>query len=247
MGILDQRLGIQSYSFREFKDNQRVTELMGKCGLSRIELCGVHVDFSDEKTFDQVINLYHSRHISIDSVGVQKMENNEAKEIKVFEFAKRAGAKTISVDFKPESAPQSFRTAEKLADQYDVRLAIHNHGGRHWLGSAQMLTNVFSNTNERIGLCLDTAWALDSGEDPLGMIEQFGKRLYGLHIKDFVFDRAGKPKDKIVGEGNLDLKKMGLALKKINFDGYTVLEYEGQPHNPLPAIKRGVKAIRSSI
>jgi len=39
-------------------------------------------------------------------------------------------------------------------------LVIHNHGGRHWLGSAQMLAAVFAQTGPAIGLTLDTAWAL---------------------------------------------------------------------------------------
>ena len=38
-------------------------------------------------------------------------------------------------------------------------------------------------------------------------MEKFGKRMYGVHVKDFVFDRAGKWEDVVVGTGNLKLKE----------------------------------------
>lgn len=238
-------LGVQSYCFRGFKNNQEVASLTKKCGLSKIELCGVHADFTDEKTFDGIISLYSKGGVDIVSIGVQAFKNDEAAEILFFEFAKKAGATVITADFAVDSVPGSFRTAEKLADRYDIRIAIHNHGGTHWLGSSTMLRNVFSNTSERIGLCLDTAWALDSGENPIAMAEAFSKRLYGVHIKDFVFDRAGKPEDIVVGRGNLELKKFMATLREADFDGVCVLEYEGDVDNPAPALTQCVAAVRA--
>jgi len=236
-------LGVQSYCFRAFKTNEEVVDLVKQCGLSKIELCGVHTDFTNEKTFDAVINLYRKGGVDIVAIGVQSFQDDEATEVKIFEFAK-AAAQVITADFTVDRVPESFRTAERLGDKYDIRLAIHNHGGRHWLGSATMLRNVFSNTSERIGLCLDTAWALDCGEDPIAMAEMFRDRLYGLHIKDFVFDRAGRPEDVVVGQGNLALETLLVTLRQGNFDGPAVLEYEGDVDNPLPALKQCVAAVR---
>ncbi len=240
-------LGVQSYCFRGFKENAKLAELVKQCGLSKIELCGVHVDFSDEKKFDEVIALFKKAGIDIVSIGVQGFRNNEAAETLFFEFAKRAGARVISADFAVDTVPDAYRTAEKLADKYDINLAIHNHGGRHWLGSVAMLDNVFRNTSERIGLCLDTAWALDSAENPIAMAEAFGKRLYGVHIKDFVFDKARKPEDVVVGTGNLDLRKFLSTLNDVGFNGMCVLEYEGDVNNPVPAVSKCVEAVRAAI
>jgi sugar phosphate isomerase/epimerase len=110
-----------------------------------------------------------------------------------------------------------------------------------------MLAQVFKNTSDRIGLCLDTAWAMHAHEDPIAMAEQFGDRLYGLHIKDFVFDRAGQHKDVVVGTGNLDLGKLNATLKAVDFDGVAVLEYEGDVSNPVPALSECVAAIRQHM
>lgn len=241
---IGEELAVQSYCFRHFKDNTEVAGKVKDCGLSRIEVCAVHADFADESCFDGVIEAYRSQDVQIIGIGVQGFNNDADKERKFFEFAKRAGIKTISANFNPGTTPDSFKTAEKLADEFDINLAIHNHGGRHWLGSTQMLKEVFSKTGPRIGLMLDTAWALDSHEDPVKMAQTFGDRLYGVHIKDFVFDRAGKPEDVVVGTGNLDLPGLFKVMKEANFSGSPILEYEGDVENPVPALRECVEAVR---
>ncbi|MFI5356910.1 MAG: sugar phosphate isomerase/epimerase family protein, partial [Opitutales bacterium] len=123
---------------------------------------------------------------------------------------------------------------------------IHNHGGRHWLGNAQMLESVFARTSPRIGLCLDTAWALDAHEDPVALAEKFADRLYGVHLKDFVFDRAGKPADTILGQGNLDLPKFLKLLGGNERTQSVIIEYEGDIENPVPALSECVRQIQAA-
>lgn len=244
---LSNELGAQSYCFRHFKDNAQVIDLLKQCNLSATELCGVHVNFAVQDRFDEIIALYKRQGIGIVSIGVLRFAGDEKVETKYFEFAKRAGARTVSADFALGSTPRSFKSAEKLADKYDVNIAIHNHGGRHWLGSVDALRHVFATTGPRIGLCLDTAWALDSGEDPISMAEQFAGRLYGIHIKDFVFDRARKPEDVVVGTGNLDLKRLLHLLEEVDFRGFAVLEYDGSPEDPVPAVKSCADAVKRLV
>ncbi|MBA2480630.1 MAG: sugar phosphate isomerase/epimerase [Planctomycetes bacterium] len=239
-------IGVQSWCFREFKERKQLIAQVTGCGLSRVELCGVHADFANEATFDATIAELRAGGISIDSIGVQHFSGDEAKERKYFEFAKRAGAKTISADFKPDFALAGFRSAEKFAKEYGIRVAIHNHGGRHWLGNAQMLDAVFANTSDSIGLCLDTAWAMDAGEDPVALVTRYAKRLYGLHIKDFAFDRARRPDDVVAGTGNLDCAKLVAALRAADFSGYSVIEYEADVKDPGPAIAKCVAAVKAA-
>ena len=246
MGTISEKLGVQSYCFRGFKENAKVAELVKQCGINKLELCGVHADFLDESSFAGVIDTYVSAGIEIVAIGVQGFSNNEASERKYCEFAKQAGVKYMSISVPIETAEASFKAAEKLAEEYDLYLAIHNHGGWDWLGNSITLRNVFKNTGPRIGLCLDTAWCLDSGEDPLKWVNEFGSRLYGLHIKDFVFDRARKPEDVVVGTGNLNLPLLISTLEAANYSGYTVLEYEGDVDNPVPALTECVQAVQAA-
>lgn len=238
------KLAVQSYCFRGFKDNRVVAGMVKECGLSRIELCGAHCDFTDTSKFRDVIAAYNDAGVEICSIGVQGLNNDAEKERKYFEFLKMAGIGMMGVDFYPATVPAAYRTAERLADEYDVKLAIHNHGSRHWLGTEQILDCVFKSTSPRIGLCLDTAWALDSRHDPLEMAEKFRDRLYAVHLKDFVFDKAAKPQDVILGEGNLDLKGLVGLLKKNGFSGEEIIEYEEDVNNPVPALQKCVEAVR---
>ena len=240
---LKKELAVQSFCFRNFEAHGKLIELVKECGLANIELCQKHVDFSRPDTFDDVIAQYRDAGVGIVSIGVQQFRNDEAGERNFFEFAKKAGCRFISANFAVNAVPEAYRTAEKLADEYGIRLGIHNHGGHHWLGSAQMLGNVFANTGKPIGLCLDTAWALDAGEDPVKMADRFSNRLYGIHFKDFVFDRARGHEDVVIGTGNLDLDELISVLQKNDFDGYAVLEYEGDADNPVPALKQCVDRI----
>ena len=237
-------LAVQSYCFRNFKDNVKVAALVRELGLDAIELCAVHCDFANPAVFDAALGAYRKAGVKIVSIGVQSFRNEPAKEANFFKFAKLAGADTISANFRPAEWPESVRAAEKMAGENGVNLAIHNHGGGHWLGSIQMLEAVFAKTGPRIGLMLDTAWALDAGEDPVAMAEKFAARLYGVHLKDFTFDRARKPQDVVVGSGNLDLAGLFKVLNKGGFQGKLILEYEGDVANPVPALKECVGAMR---
>ncbi len=235
-------MAVQSYCFRGFEDNREVACLVRECGLSRIELCAKHVDFNDPSTWEDVLAIYAGAGVEIVSIGVQGFRADEAAARNSFAFCKKAGIRVISANFSPESVPEAYRIVESLATEYDVRLGIHNHGGRHWLGNAEMLASVFADTSPRIGLMLDTAWALDAGENPVAMVTRFADRLVGLHIKDFTFDSARKPEDVVIGSGNLSLPDLKAALLGIGFMGIPILEYEGDVENPVPALKQCVEA-----
>ncbi len=244
MNDLVRNIGIQSYCFRHFKTHAELIDLLGQCGASAIELSAVHVDVSDTGSADRIIPQYREAGIRIVSLGVQSLNGNEAHDRLSFEFARKADCKCISVHFEPETSPESWEIAERLTEEYGIPVAIHNHGGRHWLGSAQMLRHVFSRTSDRIGLCLDTAWALDSGEDPLKMADEFSERLYHLHIKDFIFNRNRKPEDVVIGTGNLDLPGLLAMLEQNDRVRTAVVEYEGDVEAPVPALKECMLQIR---
>ncbi|MEX0744644.1 MAG: sugar phosphate isomerase/epimerase family protein [Phycisphaeraceae bacterium] len=240
-------LGVQSYCFRHFKDNSRVAELVREIDLEAIELCGVHADFDNPETFDDTIKIYRDAGVQILAIGVQTFTGDTGRERPWFEFARKAGAKYISAHFNPDTWEHAVKKVSKLCDEYDVKIALHNHGGYQWMGSSDMLGHIFKSTNDNIGLCLDTAWCLDAGEDPIKWVEMFGDRLYGLHIKDFIFHRNREPEDVVVGTGNLDLPRLLEKCQAADFAGYAVLEYEGDVENPVPALSKCVDQVRAAV
>lgn len=236
-------LGLQSYCLRGIKDNAAVAEAVLKCGLRRIEVCAAHTSFDDPSAFGALAAQYRDAGVPIVSIGVNRIGTDRNVATRLFECAKAAGLERMSVDFPLEGVEEALALADELSEQYGVLLGIHNHGGRHWLGSVTALRWVFGKTSDRVGLSLDTAWALDSRENPVEMVREFGPRLHLVHIKDFVFKTDRTPEDVVVGTGNLDLGALDAAMAEAGFTGEAILEYEGDVDNPIPALNDCVKTV----
>lgn len=242
------QLGVQSWCFREFKPLPDLIAQIKGIGLARTELCGVHADFNNEAGFDAVADTFKKAGVQVTSIGVQYFNNNPTAEENWFKLAKKLGCSMISTSFCSTHGIDQIPGIIKLADKYDLKLGIHNHGGYDWLGSNQILDYVFNKFPSRLGLCLDTAWCLQAGEDPIKTAEKFAGRLYGVHIKDFTFLPTGKGEDVIVGTGNLKLAEL-MKIVQANADHCkcVTLEYERDVQNPGPKLKECVEAVRNAV
>ena len=241
--------GIQSYCFREWKNNADVAKKIAGLGLNSVELCSVHADFRDVARFKDVVDVYKTHGISIASLGVETLIG-DAKERDIFACAALAGARHLSVHFKVDSFHPAIEQTKKLADEFGLRVGIHCHGGYVFGGQPEVLDYLIKLGSPQIGLCLDTAWCLQIGPrfgKPLEWIKRYAGHIYGVHFKDFVFARNGAWQDTIVGEGNLDLPAFVAALEASGFDGMGVIEYESEQYDPVPALKNCVAALRSAI
>jgi len=238
-----QRLAIQSWCFRKYKDAPGVINALKTCKVNNIELCGFHVHPGRHDDWKARMDEYTQAGIVVTCFGVNEFTTDEAAGRKVFELAKYLGLSAISTGFENDAA---IGVVEKLCEEYGIKAALHNHGrlNRRRLGTSEALEDLFASTSDNIGLCLDTAWAMDVWDDPIEVAKKFRDRLYGLHIKDFVFDRAGKPEDVVIGTGNLDLDALVKFLAQTDYDGYVTLEFEGDENNPEPATAECVNVFR---
>ena len=241
--MIHQTFGVHSYCFRNFT-NQEFAAAALEMGVDNVSVSNVHGKFAEPQGFDEILAIYREANLQISNIGVVQLTGDPNLDRHPFEFARRAGTKILAVNFKPDTFEKANKLAQELAEEYDVWCGIHNHGGYHWLGNSEILAHIFRNSGPRLGLFLDTAWALDAGQNPVEMVKKFGERLYGIHLKDFVFDSKGKPQDVIVGEGGLDLPAFVRAVEEAGFWGSCTLEYEAEPENPLPALQKCAAAIR---
>lgn len=237
-------LGIQSFCLRGIDENGAVAQAVKDCGLRRIEVCAKHTGFENPAEVGKVGEVYESNGVSMVSIGVNKLTADRNQATTLFECAKQAGLSQMSVDFPlDEQIDDALALADELAEQYGIVVGIHNHGGRHWLGSRTALRWVFGKTSKRVGLSLDTAWGIDAREDPIEMVREFGDRLHIVHIKDFTYKPDRTPEDVVVGTGILDLSKLDSTLSEVGFSGEAILEYEGDVSNPIPALRKCVSAV----
>ncbi|HEY0257919.1 MAG TPA: sugar phosphate isomerase/epimerase [Candidatus Methylacidiphilales bacterium] len=240
--------GVQSYCFRETKNNADLAKMVREIGLDKIEICGVHADFNNVPAFKEVVQTYREAGVSIVSFGVETFVGAE-KERNVFECAALAGAKHISAHFKVDSFPEAIKKVQKLSDEFGIRVGIHCHGGYSFGGQPDVLDYLIKLGSPQIGVCIDTAWCIQIGPylgKPVEWVKRYAGHIYGIHYKDFTFEPNGQWVDTVVGEGNLDLPAFVQALDSHGFDGMAVIEYEGDVKNPVPALKNCVKAMRSA-
>ena len=238
--------GVQSFCFRNFKDNADVAQKVLNIGVNSIEVCAVHADFNKPEDWKETVKIYQDTGVKIVSIGVQTFTGIESDR-DFFECAAIAGAKHISCHFQLESYASAITQVRSWSREFGIQVGIHSHGGYHFGGQPSVLKHLVGLGGPEIGLCIDTAWAMQIGPqqgNPVKWVNDFSGQIYGVHYKDFVFDRAGMWEDVVVGEGNLDLKSFVSALEKDNFDGMAVIEYEADVENPVPALTRCVERMR---
>jgi len=237
--------GVQSWCFRDFKDNATLAKMVKQIGVDKLEISGAHADFNKPEAFGEIVKIHQDAGVKIVSMGVQTFTGNTDVERKWFECAKIAGAKYISAHFRVDSFTTAIPAVNKLCDEFGIKIAIHCHGGYMFGGSADELEYMLKLGGPNFGLNIDTAWCIQSGNNPVEWAKKFAGRIYGVHYKDFVFDKKGKWEDVIVGTGTLDLPAFVKELENGGFNGFAVIEYERDAHDPVPKLTECVKAMRA--
>ena len=240
---MNQPIAIQSWCFREFKPLPEFARQLKAAGVTATEVCNVHIDFTAPATWPGALDALREAGVTVVAIGVETLTGDADKDRPRFEFCKQAGVKNMSITFGPEALDDNaaaLKRIDQMAGAYDLQLGIHNHGGYDWLGNDRILKHVFSKVSPRIGLHMDTAWAIDAKQNPVNWAQQFADRLCGIHVKDFIYDRERNPKDVIIGDGILDLAALMKVLREGHFTGPMVIEYEGDASDPVPVLKKCV-------
>lgn len=135
--------------------------------------------------------------------------------------------------------PESSTVAdlEALADEFGVRLAIHNNATGTFTSIDEVLSAV-DGRGPNVGACLDVGHAIRRSEDPVDAVRRLGSRLIGIHVKD-VSSRDPDSDVIVLGKGFLDVPAFFSALREVGFpgDGVLSLEYLENPESPMPGIR----------
>lgn len=238
-------VGVQSYSLRNFNTDEVVRHLQGM-GVHYAEFYSKHLDTgaSDAK-IAEVLALLEKADIKLAGHGVHGFGKDHVANKKLFEFAKKAGVKVITAN--PEAS--SFDSLDELVKEYDIRIAIHNHGPGALFDKLESVTKAIAGRDKRIGACVDCGHYLRSGEDPVKCVLELGDRVYGVHIKDEKETGTPKSANVVIGRGHLDVVGLFKALKTVKFpaDGSLALEYEANPDNPIEEMKACLAVAKEAI
>jgi sugar phosphate isomerase/epimerase len=238
------KLGLQLYSLRNFPIDQALQHAKD-LGFQQVEFySGMLPIQSTAQELDRVKSKVAGLGMSISAHGVNRFSKDEAANRKLFEFAKALGIPTITAD--PD--PDSFSNLDALVKEFDIRVAIHNHGPTHRYNKVVDVLRAIESHDVRIGACADLGHFIRSSEKPEDVIRALKGRLYGVHLKDFA-EMTNKTKGVILGKGHLDCLKVFTALTETQFpeNGALSLEYEENEKDPIADIRECVRVAREGL
>jgi sugar phosphate isomerase/epimerase len=237
------KIGIASYSLRKFPLD-RVIQACQDMGIRYLNLKDFHLARTDPPETTRALRR------KIEAAGITIMgggtltwkENNEAEIRKDFEYAKNGGFPLMVCS----PAPETLDTLEKLVKEYDIRIAIHNHGPEDkWYPAPKDALAKLERRDPRMGICMDIGHATRANADIVQSIALAGPRLLDLHVKDLA-DPTNRDSQVEVGRGVLDVPGVFKALVAAKFAGHVGLEYEIKADDPFAGMAESLAYMRGA-
>jgi sugar phosphate isomerase/epimerase len=236
-------IGIAGYTFLAYNNNiEKIIEVMTAIDVKNISLKNFQLPYdSNQQQIDDVIGKFKAAGIAVYGLGVIYLKT-ETEVDNTFNYAKMAGVKIIIVS--PTYEVLSY--LEKKAKEYQIKVAIHNHGPEDKLfPDIDKIYEKIKTMDPVIGICLDIGHSFRCGHDPAAMLLKYKDRIYDMHVKD-VDAAIEKGQTVVNGHGQMDFIKLANALNKSGYAGMCSLEYE-QKGDPGLGISESVGYLRGVV
>ncbi len=237
------KLGLTTYTLRKFSLDQALA-MTREAELRYISLKDMHLSLkSTAAERKDAARKVKAAGLILMGGGVISMKNDEGQIRDAFQYAKDAGMPTIICS--PE--PAALDIVERLAKEFKIRIAIHNHGpGDKLFPSPRDAYHATRKRHPLMGICMDVGHTVRNGEDPVAAIQECAQRLYDFHMKDVTTSAPnGEPVE--VGKGAIDIPAVLKALIRIKYSFHVALEYEAHADNPMPGVKGSIAYIRHAL
>lgn len=170
---------------------------------------------ANEKAFDEMLQMIEHAH----DIGAKVMRVVGSS--LMFRFA----------DHGPqlEKLADMFKQAVKVAERYDIKLAVENHIDYNSDEFLKLLEDVDS---PYLGLNFDSGNFLRVQDDPIDGIKKLAKYTYATHIKDLLPVRGANVKDWFffsctpIGQGLVDNKALAKVLLDSGYEGFFAVEMD---------------------
>ena len=238
------KLGIASYTFREFKEPQQLVDFMKQLNLKYINLKDFHLPMKPEDTVAERANFYRKAGLTITGGGTIYFPKDDDADIKAkFDYAKAAGFPMII----GSPAHEAIERVESFVKKYDIKLAIHNHGpeDKEW-PSAHDILKVIGKMDPRVGCCVDVGHSMRAGDDVPATLREVGPRLFDMHMKDLA-EKDKKESQVAVGEGIMPVKAIFQTIIDMKYKGCVDLEYEIMGKDPMPGVTKSIASMRKTL
>jgi sugar phosphate isomerase/epimerase len=240
----DLKLGVASYSFREFQRQLAIEDTL-KLRVHYINIKEFHLPIgSTPGEIAQARKEFDKAGLTILGGGNISFQSTDENDIRhKFEYAKLAGMPLIVCAPTHDTLP----LMEKYVKEYDIKIAIHNHGpeDKHFPTPRSALDAV-KDMDPRCGLCIDIGHTARTGVDVVESVRLAGPRLLDMHAKDLT-DFTSKESQVPVGDGKMPIVGIFKELKRMNYQGGVMLEYEIEGDNPMPGMQKSFSYMRGVL
>jgi inosose dehydratase len=236
------KLAVAGYTFAKFDLDQSLV-MMKRVGAGLLGVKDFHLPLtSTQEVIDRTLAKMKSFGVQPYGVGPIYMKT-EASVDQAFAYTKKAGINLLVG--VPDS--QLLPYVEKKVKEYNIRVAIHNHGpDLPVYPSAEDIWKDIKNLDSRIGFCLDIAHTARLGLDPIGTYIKYKARIYDLHVWDVDKpEKAGWCVE--AGRGIIDFPKLFRTLREAKYTGTCSLEYGKDMTDPLPGIAESIGYFRGVL
>jgi sugar phosphate isomerase/epimerase len=220
----ESKIGIQTWTLRNM-DFDQVVDFCVKHKIKYVQMIGKHMEptapLEETKRKKAVLD---KNGLVCYTFGVAGTSMNKEENRKLFEFAKAMGIKIIVVE--PRDMAQ-WDNLEELVKEYDIKLAIHNHGIESVYGNPETVKKILNARDKRIGVCLDVGHATGAGFDAGKVFHEYDGRVWDIHLKDKKVETADGKKvilDVEIGTGQSNYKGLFSELKQAKWDGVLAIE-----------------------
>ena len=222
------QLGLQTWTCRNMNFEQ-VVALATKHGITQLQFIAAQLNPSapaEENLRKKAVLEKAGLHAY--TFGVNGTTLDKATNRKLFEFAKLMGIKLIIVE--PKDFAQ-WDNLEQLVKEYDIKLAIHNHGKGSVYGDPATVKKILAARDTRIGVCLDVGWVTAAGFDAAAIFRDYADRVFDIHFKDkktSLVDGKSVAVDTELGQGDSNYAGLFAEIKKSKWSGVLAIETDSK-------------------
>lgn len=221
---LTSQLGLQTWTLRNMNFEQAVA-FAKKHGITNLQVIGNHINpESPREEYLKKKAYLEANGLRAYTFGVAGTSLDKEKNRKLFTFAKDMGIQLIIVE------PPDFKILDNLSElarEYDIKVAIHNHGIRSLYGNPLVVRTLLKHLDPRVGVCMDAGWITSTGMDPTRVFKEYEGRVFDIHLKDKRVEKTQGDDvsfDTFIGEGQGNLGNLLAELQKTGWNGILAIE-----------------------
>jgi sugar phosphate isomerase/epimerase len=237
------KVGVASYTLRKLPLPAAIAAIQ-RVGLRYVSIKDFHLSLNSTTDERKAVAVrFKEAGITPLSCGNITMQNDASDVRRAFEYARDVGLPAIVCSPHPDSMP----ILDAMVKEFDIRLAIHNHGPEDKrFPSPYDVWKAVERYDRRIGLCIDVGHTARAKVDPAEAIRRCRERLYDLHLKDI--DSTAPDGGTIeAGRGVLDLQAILRALLEVRYAHLVSFEYEKDEDDPLPGLAESVGYVKGLL